>query len=199
MLHPLTRKINWVVICCEAAILSSCGPAAGTQPTSSTQPELNPASPAPVIESAASPTSDPFAYCHEAGTIDAPDTNYTGAPLPEVLLQVMIQKGIISADMPKEMQQNAIWRCMDQQVWACHFGANIPCDQKADPSQTPTAAMEDYCKNNAHADVIPAYVTGRTTIYEWVCRDSQPNIDRTLSTVDAQGYIAQYWYELEAP
>ena len=163
MFRSLTRMFPWMVVLCMALIVSSCAPAAGTQAASTTA--------APATESAAKPTSDPFAYCHEVGTIDTPDANYTGAPMPDALLQAMIQQGIISADMPKEMQQNAIWRCMDQQVWVCHFGANIPCDQKADPSQTPTAAMQDYCKANPSTDVIPAYVAGRTTIYAWACKD----------------------------
>jgi hypothetical protein len=58
----------------------------------------------------------------------------------------MIQQGLVTADVPPEIQQNAVWRCMDGKVWVCHFGANIPCQEKADTSQTPTAEMDEFCR-----------------------------------------------------
>jgi putative hemolysin len=143
--------------------------------------------------------NDPFAYCAAVGAIDTPDANYTGEAMPDVILQSMIQKGIVQADAPKDFQQHAVWRCMDKKVWACHFGANIPCTDKADLSQTSTAGMEDYCKANPNVDNIPASVTGRTTIYEWTCKDSKPELGKPVLTVDPRGFIAEYWYELTAP
>lgn len=140
--------------------------------------------------------SDPFAYCEAVGSVDAPDASYTGEAMPDVIVQAMIQKGIVTADAPKEIQQNAVWRCMDNKVLACHFGANIPCAEKADASQAPTAAMDEYCKANPTAEIIPADIAGRTTVFEWACKDSKPEIARQVFTVDSQGFIAEYWYEL---
>lgn len=139
---------------------------------------------------------DPFAYCTAVGTIDTPDERYTGEKIPDSIIQGMIQQGIITADAPKEFQQNAVWRCMDNSVWVCHFGANLPCQEKADTSQTPTAAMEEYCKTNPSAEVIPAAVTGRATVYEWSCKDGIPEAGKQIFQSDAQGFLADFWYKL---
>jgi putative hemolysin len=145
---------------------------------------------------AAESYSDPFAYCAAIGSVDAPDAQYTGEKMPDVLVQSMIEKGIVTADAPKDIQQNAVWRCMDKSVWICHFGANIPCGEKADLNQMPTAAMEDYCKANPAADNIPAAVTGHGTIYEWKCTDGKSELVKPLFEVDSRGYITDFWYEL---
>lgn len=140
--------------------------------------------------------SDPFAYCAALGTIDAPDDRYTGAEMPDSIVQGMIRQGIVSADAPAEIQQNAVWRCMDGNVWVCAVGANLPCDEKADTSETPSSAMEDYCSENPAAESIPAAVTGRATVYEWACQDGKPEVVKQLFTSDPQGYLADFWHEL---
>ena len=156
---------------------------------------------APVAQSTRTPLppasySDPFAYCAAVGTVDAPDARYSGDKMPAVVLQGMIRQGVVSADAPAAFQKNAVWRCMDGQVWVCHFGANLPCEERADTSQTPTAEMEDFCKNNRNADVIPAAVTGRATVYEWRCTDGKPAMVKQVFTSDAQGFIADFWFKL---
>jgi putative hemolysin len=140
--------------------------------------------------------SDPLAYCAAVGTIDTPDERYTGPKMPDSIVQGMIKQEIVSADAPLEFQQNAVWRCMNNSVWVCHFGANLPCLEKADMSQAPTPAMEDFCKTNSTAENIPAAVTGRATVYEWRCKNGEPEVVRQLFTVDPQGYLADFWYEL---
>lgn len=155
-------------------------------------------------EAAATPTpgagqptySDPFAYCAAVGTVDAPDAQYDGPAMPDVVVQGMVRHGIVAADAPPDLQNNAVWRCMDGQVWVCHFGANLPCQEKADTSQVPTGEMQDFCKANPAADFIPAAVTGRATVYEWKCTDGQPQVVRQLFQSDPQGYVADFWYEL---
>jgi putative hemolysin len=142
--------------------------------------------------------SDPFLYCAAVGTIDAPDERYTGEKMPEILVQDMIGLGLVTADAPKEIQQNAVWRCMDSSLWVCHFGANIPCLEKADSSQTPTPEMEDYCKANPNAEGIPAATTGRATVYEWKCTDGKPSVVRLVLKSDPQGFISNFWYQLAA-
>jgi hypothetical protein len=139
---------------------------------------------------------DPFAYCAAVGTIDSPDAQYTGPKIPDSIMQGLIAKGVITADMPAEIQKNAVWRCMDAHVWACHFGANLPCLEKADISDKPTSEMEDFCKANPDVDPIPAAVTGRATVYEWKCTSGQPAVVQQIFQVDPQGYLANFWYEL---
>jgi hypothetical protein len=139
---------------------------------------------------------DPFAYCAAVGTIDTPDERYTGLKMPNSIIEGMIEEGVVSADAPREFQEHAVWRCMDNNVWVCHFGANLPCQEKADVSQVPTPEMEDFCKTNPTAEDIPAAVTGRATIYEWKCNAEIPEIVRQVSQVDPRGYLANFWYQL---
>ena len=139
---------------------------------------------------------DPFAYCAAVGTVDAPDGRYNGPEMPDSIVQGLIQQGVVSADAPPEFLKNAVWRCMDSQVWVCHFGANLPCQEKADTSQVPTSEMEDFCKANSTAESIPAAVTGRSTVYEWTCTAGKPAVVRQVFQVDPQGYLADFWYEL---
>lgn len=139
---------------------------------------------------------DPFTYCAAVGTIDAPDERYNGAAMPDSVIQEMIRQEIVTADAPAEFQTSAVWRCMDDQVWVCHFGANLPCQEKADESQVPTAAMEEFCKSDPAAEFIPAAVTGRATVYEWKCNEGKPEVGEQLMQVDPQGYLSNFWYEL---
>jgi len=139
---------------------------------------------------------DPFAYCAAVGTIDTPDAAYSGPEMPDSIIQAMIRQGIVSADAPLEFQQNAVWRCMDNSVWVCHFGANLPCEEKADTSQVPNSGMEDYCRENPTADIIPAFAAGRATVYEWACADGTPEVVRQVLNSDAQGFLSDFWYEL---
>lgn len=150
----------------------------------------------PNTEAEPSSYSDPWAYCAAVGTIDTPDGQYNGAEMPDSIIQAMIQQGIVAADAPLEFQQHAVWRCMNHSVWVCHFGANLPCLERADTSQGPTAEMEDYCQTNPTAGTIPAAVTGRATVYEWGCEDGKPKVVKQIFSSDPQGYLADFWYEL---
>jgi hypothetical protein len=141
--------------------------------------------------------NDPFTYCVAVGTIDAPDVRYDGPEVPDSIIQSLIQQGVVSADAPSDyLAGTTVWRCMDDQVWACVIGANLPCQEKADTSQAPTAAMEDYCKTNLTADYIPAAVTGRATVYEWKCNAGKPEAGQQVFQVDPQGYLANFWYKV---
>jgi len=141
---------------------------------------------------------DPFAYCAAAGTVDAPDASYTGEAVPEAIVQAMVGQGIVTADAPAGFQKHAVWRCFEGQVWVCHFGANLPCQEKADTSQVPTAAMQEFCAANPESDTIPAAVTGRATVYDWKCASGKPQVGDQVFQPDPQGFIANIWYELAA-
>ena len=56
--------------------------------------------------------------------------------------------------------------------------------------------MADFCKANPASDVIPAVVTGRATVYEWTCDNDAPVTSGQVLKVDAQGFLADFWYEL---
>ena len=116
--------------------------------------------------------------------------------MPDAIVQGMVRQGIVTADAPPDFQDNAVWRCMDGQVWVCHFGANLPCLEKADTAQEPTPAMQEFCQANPGAEIIPAAVTGRATVYEWKCSDGQPEITRQVFHSDPQGYLSDFWVEL---
>lgn len=150
--------------------------------------------------STAEATADPFAYCAEVGTTDAPEGDF-GASNPGVPAAVAAGLKVASGaadDAPMEMfEENSYWRCMDGHVYACTVGANLPCAEKADTSTTPTDAMNEFCADQPDADVIPAYVTGHATVYNWRCVDGEAEAGKQVLTADAQGYIAEFWYEIE--
>lgn len=147
---------------------------------------------------AATSYSDPAAYCAAVGTIDTPDARYTGAKVPDAVAQSIKQASGAATDAPLNMfVSGSAWRCVNGKVYGCFVGANIPCNAKANIDKTPTADETEFCKANTNADVIPAVVTGRETVYEWRCTNGAPAIVRQVLTPDAQGFISSFWYELK--
>jgi Tol biopolymer transport system component len=82
---------------------------------------------------------------------------------------------------------------MENKVYACNFGANIPCNSKADTNKTPTQAMNDYCVQNPDSTFIPMSVTGHSTIYSWHCNKTTAELLDQIDTVDAAGYPTSFW------
>lgn len=141
--------------------------------------------------------NDPFADCAAVGTINAPDARYTGVKVPSSVVQALRRVAGIADTAPDSLLvHGTTWRCMNGNVYACFVGANIPCDSRADTSRTPSAAMRTYCQQNPGADAIPAFVTGRATVYQWRCTKETPTIDRQVIQVDQAGYPADFWYKL---
>jgi hypothetical protein len=141
--------------------------------------------------------TDPFSYCGAVGTIDAPDLRYTGAAVPPAIAQGLRQAFKAPADAPLEVfTRGTSWRCVDGKVHACHVGTNLPCDEKADTSRTPSAPIAEFCRQNPGAPVVPMVVTGRATVYEWRCAASAPVIERQFAVPDSQGYLKNIWYEI---
>ena len=54
--------------------------------------------------------------------------------------------------------------------------------------------MTNYCQANANA--IPAFVTGRATVYEWSCQNGVATPGRQVMQVDARGFLANIWYAI---
>ncbi|HXH10298.1 MAG TPA: hypothetical protein VNP04_11125 [Alphaproteobacteria bacterium] len=144
--------------------------------------------------------SDPFAYCSAVGTIDAPDSRYTGPQVPEVVAQGLKQAFGAPAEAPLDVFiRGTSWRCMGGEVYACNVGANLPCGEKADTSRTPRAGMLQWCKENPNAEVIPAFASGRATVYEWKCTNGAPAVVRQVAEPDARGFLSHIWYAISPP
>jgi hypothetical protein len=195
MFSTISWSLKSVLTFCIAVVLAGCVSPTTPKPVPATMAQPSPTQTSPTAEELLR-YSDPFAYCTAVGIIDTPDERYTGPKMPDSIVQSMIKQGIVSADMPLEFQKHTVWRCMNNSVWVCNFGVNIPCLEKADKSQAPTSAMEDFCKMNPTAIGIPASMTGRATVYFWSCKNGKPEMVRQIITVDPQGYLAVYWHEL---
>jgi hypothetical protein len=157
---------------------------------------ISAASPAPGSGQPAT-FSDPFAYCAALETIDAPDSRYIGPKVPEAIAQGLKKAFGGPADAPLEpFLHNTFWRCLNGQVYACTVGANLPCQERADVSRKPTEGMTNFCEDNPHAEVIPAFVTGRATVYEWECTSGVPEIVRQVAQPDAQGFLSNIWHAI---
>jgi len=141
---------------------------------------------------------NPFEYCKAVGTVDTPGTEYTGAKVPEVIAEKLKQKFGAPASAQNDMFiKGTFWRCMDGNVYACNVGANLPCEEKADVSKEPNEGILNYCNENPGSDFIPMYASGRTTVYEWKCDGTTPEIVKQISETDHAGYIKNIWYEIK--
>ncbi len=58
--------------------------------------------------------------------------------------------------------------------------------------------MTTFCQEQPDTDTIPAFVTGRTTVYAWRCAEGRPKIVKQVFTPDAQGFLSEFWYNLSA-
>jgi hypothetical protein len=147
--------------------------------------------------SAATSFTGPFAYCAAVGTIDTLDSRYTGPRMPKAIARGLKKAFAVPATAPlTPFLKNSFWRCMDGKVYACSVGANLPCQEKADTSRTPTSAMIEFCQGNSDADSIPAFVTGRATVYAWRCTGGIPTVVREVTQPDARGFSSTIWYEI---
>jgi hypothetical protein len=157
----------------------------------------------PGAAAGSAPTSavftDPAAYCAAVGTIDKPDARYTGAPVPDAVINGFKKAaGLESSTEPMDMlRKTTIWRCMDGKGYACNFGANLQCDSKANTDRTASQALVDYCKANPDSQVVPMSVTGHDTIYSWQCVKDTPQIVQQIAQVDKAGYLQTIWYAIE--
>lgn len=183
------------------AAMVGCAPIQPVTPAAgeaTAEPETE-ATSVPTVAADAATYDDPFAYCAAVGTVDAPDERFTGEELPVVIAEG-IRAAFNAEDVDLEVyQRGTVWRCLDHKVYACNVGANIPCLAKADESTEPTQPMIDYCTDNAGSDFIPAVVTGRSTVYEWGCEDTEPVVVDKYTEVDSQGFLEFAWHELTPP
>ncbi len=141
--------------------------------------------------------TDPFVYCKAVGNIDFPDSRYVGQTVPEVIARGLQKAFEAPEGAPLDVFiRGTYWRCMDGKVYACNVGANLPCEEKADTSRQPNQGMLEWCQSNPESEFIPAYASGRTTIYEWKCQGKEPMIVREITKPDAAGYISNIWHDI---
>ena len=155
---------------------------------------------------------DPYSYCAALGMLDYQDARYLGPQTPDSIaagLQTALAgtptTGTPTTATPTTATPapfppgSVYWRCMGGSVYACAVGANIPCWSKADTSAEPSADMQAFCKEQPGAGVIPAYVTGRETVYAWSCQNGVPVAGQQVHQVDPAGYIVDYWQAIPSP
>ncbi|MDP3046306.1 MAG: hypothetical protein Q8O07_02395 [Chloroflexota bacterium] len=174
-------------------------PVATMAPTKAPPSPTSAATPAPVLTPAGQTAqfTDAFSYCAAVGTLDSPDARYTGPKTPDPVLEGLRKALNIPATTPNDQfERSTFWRCIGGKVYACNVGANIPCTTKAVTDKTPTQAMNDYCKANPTSDFVPAFVTGRATVYSWQCTNGTPTIAKELTKPDAAGFLSMFWYEI---
>jgi hypothetical protein len=144
--------------------------------------------------------TDPFAYCAGVGTIDAPDARYTGPAAPERVARALRAELRAPADAPLELfTRGMYWRCMERAVYACVTGANLPCMARGDTSLVPSRPVALFCREHPDAEIVPAYVTGRATVYEWRCARGAPVAVRQVATPDARGFLSEIWHRVTPP
>ncbi len=144
---------------------------------------------------------DPFAYCQALVNIDSPDIRYIGVPLPPEVKEGFLNAIDASpeARADENFNANTRWRCMDGQVYACNFGANLPCESPADTITTPNQGMLEYCSQNPAAEFIPYAYTGHATIYNWSCQSGKPVAGEQILHVDKRGFVQEIWYPIPSP
>ncbi|MGE0486603.1 MAG: hypothetical protein AB7Q81_20790 [Gammaproteobacteria bacterium] len=80
-----------------------------------------------------------------------------------------------------------------------HYGANLPCDERARVTRRATAAMRAYCRDPGNDGDMPAYATGRATLYAWRCEAGEAVAGRQLFHADRRGFLREFWFELAPP
>ena len=134
---------------------------------------------------------DPVAYCRAVGTVDAPDRRYVGPKEIDWMRRPFVADG--PATGPDGNAIPIAWRCADGQVKACAFGANVPCDSKANVSRIPGRGAVSYCRENPDSDDIPMAATGHDTIYDWRCHRGRAVAGKVVLPVDRLGYQKAFW------
>lgn len=143
--------------------------------------------------------NEPFAFCEAIG--NSPVLPASGGEprklVPQALLAPLRKQGLINAELAEPVQAAVRWRCMQSQIYICPVGANLPCEEQADLSQIPTQAMQNFCSENPDAAGLPAYVTGRATVYAWSCKSGAAIAGKQVAHADGQGYLKEFWHLLQ--
>lgn len=124
------------------------------------------------------------ALCRPAETDPAPK------PLPQSLITAA-RTSFGYSQMPADMVRRlTVFRCAAGQPKICSLGANLPCGKAVRASSLP--AVSSWCLAHPHSAVVPAYVTGHDSLFQWHC-DGTKAVASEPAATDAQGYFASYW------
>lgn len=124
------------------------------------------------------------ALCQAAETDPAPK------PLPQSLIAAA-RTSFGYTQMPADVVRRlTVFRCAAGQPLICSLGANLPCGKANRAASLPAAST--WCQANPQSDVVPAYVTGHDSLFQWHCAGGKA-VANHPAAIDAQGYFASYW------
>jgi hypothetical protein len=122
--------------------------------------------------------------CHPA------QTEVAARPIPPPLAPAVIAAFEVRMT-PAEVMDTGVVRCADGHLLACLVGANLNC-AKAD-TRTSNSGANNWCRDHADSDFVPAFATGHDTIYAWRCNGTHAVITQQVQHVDRQGFVAENW------
>ncbi len=128
------------------------------------------------------------AYCRRVGTDDQV------RPVPAELIAAFRRAFDLQHAPAEYIAHTGFVRCADGVVMGCGVGANLPCG-KADTRRDIPGA-DRWCRDNGDPAMIPAYVTGHASIYEWQCEGGRAVPVRQVQAADARGFVARFWRPL---
>lgn len=126
--------------------------------------------------------SDPFDYCAAVGTIDFPDSRYTGPAVGRAIADAL---RVPIASSPDRVR----WRCVDGAVLGCASFRGPSC------AMTPSVAeMVEFCVRNPNAkDLLAPNGT-------WSCAEGAPQIPQGQPwPVDSRGFLPGAWAAIPRP
>lgn len=132
--------------------------------------------------------SEAVAYCQSS----ANDNRINAIP-DEMLAPAAKMLGV---EVPQDRQVRGLWRCMDGKVMLCIPGGQRHCG-RADTQVMPSPEARKYCVANPSAPEVPAWATGRDTIFGWRCEGPEPIVSGAVRSVDARGFVKEYWRAYE--
>jgi hypothetical protein len=125
------------------------------------------------------------ALCAGKGTVDGT------TPIPQSLMESASQ---LFGDDATNFMGTTVYRCMNNEVWLCNYGANLVCDKANTNRANPGAAQ--WCQQNPGAAGVPMAATGHDAIYSWTCAGKRAKITGAVAKVDPRGYLASNWKRL---
>jgi hypothetical protein len=93
-----------------------------------------------------------------------------------------------------ELSGQAQYRCMNGKALVCFIGANLPC-AKMNASRDNMGA-DDFCRQNANAEEVPAFATGHDSVYAYRCRNGKAEVADEIWQLDGRGFATKLWVEL---
>jgi hypothetical protein len=129
--------------------------------------------------------TDPFSYCAAVGTVDEPDSRWTGEPVPPA----------VAGFFGEEPGGSYFWRCFEGTVLGCAVGAQSYCGNDPNTSDRPTDAMVQFCRSNPDQLMLVDQF-GHDNIYLWECHGTVPEIALQMFHVDPRGFIEENWFEI---